>query len=56
MNTLLQSQPPSLQPKFFMRVLPLFTWATNLVADHAYREIYGLTRKDDIYLRASTNG
>ena len=34
----------------------LFTWATNLVADHACREIYGLTGKDDnVHLRASTN-
>ena len=35
----------------------LFTWATNLVADHASREIYGLTGKDDnVHLQASTNG
>jgi hypothetical protein len=35
----------------------LFTWATNLVADHACHEIYGLTGKDDhVHLRASTNG
>lgn len=35
----------------------LFTWATNFVADHACREIYGLTGKNDhVHIRASTNG
>ena len=35
----------------------LFSWATNLVADHVHHEIYALTAKDDItHLRASTNG
>ena len=35
----------------------LFTWATNLVANHVHREIYELTTKDnDSHLRASTNG
>ena len=35
----------------------LFTWATNLVANHVHQEIYQLTVKDDdVHLRASTNG
>jgi len=35
----------------------LFTWATNLVANHIHREIYDLTSKDDnVHLQASTNG
>lgn len=35
----------------------LFTWATNLIADHIHHEIYDSTAKDDdIHLWASTNG
>ena len=34
----------------------LFTWATNLVANHVHHEIHELTVKDDdVHLRASTN-
>ena len=33
----------------------LFTWATNLVADHACHGIYGLTDKDD-HVHHPTNG
>lgn len=34
----------------------LFTWATNLVANHVHHEIHKLTVKDDDVHRASTNG
>jgi hypothetical protein len=36
--------------------LSLFTWLTNLVADHVHYEIYKLTVKDnEVHLCASTN-
>ena len=49
---------PSVSPADIFYVRPsLFTWATNLVADHVHREIYKLAAKDDnVHLRASTNG
>ena len=49
---------PSISPGEILHARPsLFSWATNLVADHVHREIYELTGKDDdVHLRASTNG
>ncbi|EDR04537.1 uncharacterized protein LACBIDRAFT_330448 [Laccaria bicolor S238N-H82] len=49
---------PSVSPgEIFHARLSLFSWATNLVADHVHHEIYALTAKDDnTQLRASTNG
>ncbi|EDR00804.1 uncharacterized protein LACBIDRAFT_312994 [Laccaria bicolor S238N-H82] len=49
---------PSVSPADFFYARPsLFTWATNLVANHVDREIYELAAKDDdVHLRASTNG
>jgi hypothetical protein len=49
---------PSVSPGEIFHARPsLFSWATNLVANHVHHEIYVLTAKDDItHLRASTNG
>ena len=49
---------PSVYPEGIFRARPaLFSWATNLVANHVHREIYSLTAKEDnTHLRASTNG
>jgi hypothetical protein len=49
---------PSVSPAEIFHARPsLFTWATNLVANHVHREIYELAAKeDDNHLRASTNG
>jgi len=49
---------PSVSPVEIFHACPsLFSWATNLVADHVHHEIYALTAKDDTtHLRASTNG
>jgi len=49
---------PSVSPAEIHHARPsLFTWATNLVANHIHGEIHKLTVKDDdTHLRASTNG
>ena len=49
---------PSVSPEEIFHARPsLFSWATNLVANHVHREIYSLTAKDDnTHLRALTNG
>jgi hypothetical protein len=49
---------PSVSPADFFYARPsLFTWATNLVANHIHCEIYELAAKDDdVHLRASMNG
>ncbi|KAF8159999.1 hypothetical protein B0H34DRAFT_797183 [Crassisporium funariophilum] len=49
---------PIVSPGEILHARPsLFSWATNLVADHVHREIYTLTAKNDsTHLRASTNG
>ena len=49
---------PSVSPANIFYTRPsLFTWATNLVANHVHHEIYKLVVKDDnIHLQASTNG
>ena len=49
---------PSVSPGEIFHARPsMFSWATNLVADHVHREIYALPAKDDLtHLRASTNG
>lgn len=49
---------PSVSPEEIYHARPsLFSWATNLVAEHVHREIYALTAKDNhAHLRASTNG
>ena len=49
---------PSVSSREIFHARPsLFSWATNLVADHVHHEIYALTAKDDItHFRASTNG
>ena len=49
---------PSVPPMAILHARPsLFSWATNLVANHIHHEIHGLTVKDDnTHLRASTNG
>ena len=49
---------PSVSPGEIFHARPsLFSWATNLIADHVHHEIYALPAKDDLtHLRASTNG
>ena len=49
---------PSVAPTEIFHARPsLFSWATNLVANHIHREIHELTVKEgDTHLRASTNG
>lgn len=48
---------PLVSPGEILHARPsLFSWATNLIANHVHHEIYLLTSKDDVtHLRASTN-
>ena len=48
---------PLVSPGDILHARPsLFSWATNLIANHVHHEIYLLTSKDDVtHLRASTN-
>ena len=48
---------PSISPSDIQHaLLCLFTWATNLIREHVYQEIYKLTGKtEDSHLCASTN-
>jgi hypothetical protein len=49
---------PSFPPTAIFHACPsLFSWATNLVANHIHHEIHGLTVKEDnTHLQALTNG